>query len=76
MKVIPILQGSLMIIGFIFVWIASTKRTEAHPYHSNADRVNLFKRQNWYTPMGYKLHVCGFVMIYFGLGLGVLSYTL
>ena len=61
------LQLALTVFGLTFLWIASTKRTELHPYHSNCETVNPFKRQSWYTPIGYKYHISGFLMIYTGI---------
>jgi len=69
---ISVIQMSMILTGFILVWIASTKRTQAHPYHSNADSVHLFKRRSWYTPVGYKLHVTGMLLFYNGLLVGSL----
>lgn len=75
-KYLLILQGGLWIIGFVFIWIASTKRTQEHPYHSNTDSVHLFKRQQWYTPAGYKLHLSGMLMIYAGFLTGAVYFGL
>ncbi len=66
MNIFIFLQLGLILTGAIFAWVASTKRTQLHPYHSNCDSVHLFKRQSWYTQTGYKLHLSGFLMIYAG----------
>lgn len=64
MIILLFLQLGLILIGMLLAWSASTKRTQLHPYHSNCDSVNLFKRQSWYTPTGYKLHLSGMLMVY------------
>ncbi len=65
-----------ILLGVVFLWYASTNRTQLHPYHSNCDSVNLFKRQSWYSPTGYKLHLIGFLMIYAGFLVGAVYFFL
>ncbi len=69
-------QFAFILIGLGFVWIASTKRTQLHPYHSNCDSVHVFKRKSWYTPSGYKLHLSGNLLITSGFLIGSFYFIL
>ena len=57
---------ALVLAGLILMWVASTKRTQLHPYHSNCDSEHIFKRKSWYTPAGYNIHLAGYLMIFAG----------
>ncbi len=67
MIILIYIQLVLTLFGLVFLWVASTKRTQLHPYHSNCETVFLFKRQSWYTPIGYKYHIFGHMMILTGV---------